>query len=292
MMLGPQALAQAPEENKPALQKKIAVLQLEALGMDAEPVARLESLFRMELQRLSGRQLPSRARIARAIRRSRKLRRCSGHNRCLAAIGKKIGVDVVVSGSVGALGNSYILNIKAVDVKTGKQLQRIETPPLRGKPDELIYDIRVAAYRLLAPEALQGGIMVLTDLVGAKVTLDGKHIGTTPMTKAVGGLELGKHELRVEAKGYEPFTEKVEVRFQKATRVVVRLERVKKAGGKAAAPVLVYKKRPAPKRWYQNKWVWIGAGVGAAVFGGIIGYNLAKDPVIDCSTDMTACTNM
>jgi hypothetical protein len=261
--------------------------------MDAEPVARLETLFRMELQRLSGRQLPSRASIARTIRRSRKLRRCSRSNRCLAAIGKSIKVDVVVAGSVGALGDSYILNIKAVDVHTGKQLQRIETPPLRGKPDELIYDIRVAAYRLLAPKALQGSIMVLTDLVGAAVKLDGKRVGLTPMSRAVGGLPLGKHELSVDAKGYRPFKETVEVRFQKTTRVVVRLVRAKKnKTGPAPLPVTVFRKRPAPRRWYQNKWVWIGAGVTAAIVGGVIGYNLAHDPVIDCSTDMSACTNM
>src|SRR5689334_9484480 len=102
-----------PEE---ALTQRIAVWRLDALGMDAELVARLETLFRMELDRLATRPLPTRREIERAIAGSRDLRDCSGDDRCLAQIGKKVGVDVVVTGSIAALGDSYTLNIKAVDV--------------------------------------------------------------------------------------------------------------------------------------------------------------------------------
>src|SRR5690606_13440826 len=134
-----------------SLDARIAVMGLDALGMDSERVARLESLFRSELARLSRHPLPGRRTIERTVRRSRALRACSGDDACLADIGKALGVDVVVSGNVAALGDSYILNIKAVDVRTGAQLRRIASDPLRGNPDELIEAVRVAAYRLLAP---------------------------------------------------------------------------------------------------------------------------------------------
>ncbi len=272
-------------------------MQLDALGMDAEPVARLESLFRMELQRLAGRPLPSRSRVARVIRSSRRLRRCAGQNRCLAAIGKKLGVDVVVSGSVAALGDSYVVNIKAIDVKTRAQLQRIATPPLRGSPDELIYEVRVAAYRLLAPQHLRGGVMVLSDLVGASVSVDGKRVGITPLRLPVRGLDVGKHRLVVAKNDYTSFDEKIDVRFQKITRVVVHLVESNRLPPSAALtnprpPRTIYKKRPAKKRWYHKKLVWIGAGVTAVLLGGYVGYKLAHDPITNCTDDPSACLGM
>ena len=48
------------------------------------------------------------------------LRDCTGEEKCLAAIGKKLGVDVVVTGTVGSLGDNYVLDIKAVDVATAQ----------------------------------------------------------------------------------------------------------------------------------------------------------------------------
>ena len=123
---------------------------LMALGMDSERVLRLETLFHKELERLSGNPVPSRLSVQKL---SRRLQRCDGQSKCLTAIGKALNVDYVISGNVAALGDSFILNIKAIDVTTGKELRRIESDPLRGQPEKLIDSIRVAAYRLLAPGA-------------------------------------------------------------------------------------------------------------------------------------------
>ena len=88
------AAAEEPPPASQAVTEKIAVLRLEALGMDAEPVSRLESLFRMEIERLAGRPLPTRRQIDAVIKGSRKLKRCGGDNKCLAQIGAALGVDL------------------------------------------------------------------------------------------------------------------------------------------------------------------------------------------------------
>jgi hypothetical protein len=275
-----------------AITKKIAVLRLEALGMEEEPVNRLESLFRMELERLAGEPLPTRRKIDKTIAKDRRLRKCSGEDKCLAKIGKKLGVDAVVSGSVAGLGDSFTINIKVVDVKTAKQLRRIASDPLKGSPDELIEAVRVAAYKLLAPDELLGAVAILTDLVGAKVTIDDKVVGTTPILEPIRRLDLGEHALKVEAEGYSDFEETVTVRFQKTTRVIVRLK-VEGAPDNGTGDPLIgdprIVTRPAEKHWYTNKWFYVGAGVAAVLVGGYIGYSLANDSVIDCSADPGAC---
>lgn len=271
--------------------RKIAVLGFDPLGMDPDKVARLEALFRMELERLAGGATPSARDIARALSGSR-LRNCSGDSRCLAAIGKKLGVDLVVSGNVAELGDSYVINIKVVDAQSGAELRRIASDPLRGSPDELIEAVRVAAYRLLAPDKLRGAITILADVAGADVRIDGTSVGKTPLVRPVAGLALGKHTLEVSMQGYSPLSREVVVHFQKTTRVAVRLvadpeqERLNLALAAAAAK----KPRPAPRHFYDSTWFLVGAGVAAVVVGGLIGHAVAGgDDVVDCSAMPGAC---
>lgn len=259
--------SQDPEE---ALGQKIAVWRFDALGIAPEVVDRLETLFRMELDRLDKVPMPSRRDIDRQIQGE--ARECTGEDRCLAAIGKKLGVEVVVTGTVGSLGDAYVLNIKAVDVATAKQLQRIQSDPLRGSPDEMIETVRVAAYKLLAPAQIHGAIQIQTDLVGASVTLDGKSLGKTPLPNqgVVVKQALGNHALRVEAPGYSPFEDQVDVHFQKVSQVVVRLLPSTETIG--TGKTVVVEKKP----FYTRTWFIVGAGVAAVLLGAAIGAAAGK----------------
>lgn len=265
-------------EPEAALEMKIAVWRFDALGIDAELVARLETLFRMELARLSKVPLPSRRDIERAVTSDQQ--NCTGEEKCLAAIGKRLDVAVVVTGTVGAMGDSYVLNIKAVDVASAKQIERISSDPLRGSPDELIDGVRVAAYRLLAPKQLHGSVQVQTDIVGAEVRLDDKPLGKTPLPAQglVTKLALGKHSLRVQAPGYDPFDEQIMVNFQKVTQVNVRLIASKETIGTGKL------ERVEKKPFYSRTWFIIGAVVGVVAIGALIGRHVGKVDCIDGAT--------
>ena len=259
------ARAQPAPETGPeeALDKKIAVWRFDALGIDAELVARLETLFRMELDRLDRQPLPTRRDIERIVTGAE--RDCTGEEKCLAAIGKRLNVDLVVTGTVGSLGDNYVLNIKAVDVSTGKS-QKIQTDPLRGSPDELIEGVRVAAYKLLAPGQLHGSIQIQSDLVGAAVAIDGKDVGKTPLINqgVISRLALGKHKLRVEAKGYDPFDKDVDVHFQKVSPVLVRLLPSTEVIGTGRT----VREEHSPiytRTWFVLTAVAVAAGIGVAI---------------------------
>jgi len=267
--------AALPVHAQPAaddlLDKKIAVWRFDALGIEAEIVQRLETLFRMELDRLDKVPQPSLRDIQRLI--TGDLQNCTGEEKCLASIGKKLSVDFVVTGTVGALGDNYVLNIKVVEVATGKS-QKIQSDPLRGSPDELIEGVRVAAYRLLAPQQLYGSLQIQTDLVGADVTLDGVRVGATPLPNGgvLSKLELKKHTLEVKAKGYDPFASDVDVHFQKVTPVVVRLLQ---NGAEVGTGRTIYKER-API--YTKPWFIAGVAVVAIGVGILWGRSVGTVP--------------
>jgi hypothetical protein len=271
----PDAPVNGPEA---ALNQKIAVWRFDALGIEPELVARLETLFRMELGRLSKQALPSRRDIERNI--TAEQQNCTGEEKCLATIGKKLGVDIVVTGTVGSMGNAYVLNIKAVDTATAKQVQRIQSDPLQGSPDELIEGVRVAAYKLLAPSQLHGSLQVQTDIVGAEVKLDDKPLGKTPLPNlgVISKLSLGKHKLQVQAPGYDPFDDEVDVHFQKVARAEVRLIASKETIG--SGKVATVHRNP----FYTRTWFIVLVGAAALGLGAVIGYEAGKVDVIDCGT--------
>jgi hypothetical protein len=270
LLFTPLARAEGPDK---ALEQKIAVWRFDALGIEPELVVRLETLFRLELERLAKKPMPSRREIERVV--TAEQRECTGEDKCLGAIGKRLGVDIVVTGTVGAMGQNYVLTIKAVDAKSASAIGRIESPPLRGSPDELIDGVRVAAYRLLAPQQLHGSLQVQSDLVGATVQLDGKSIGKTPLPSlgVIAKQTLGKHQLRVEAAGYSPFEEEVEVRFQKVSQVVVRLLPSTEVIGTGKTT------RVERDPFYTKTWFIVGVGVAAVLAGAYIGYAVGK---VDC----------
>ncbi len=271
------AVVAAPEPA-PAIDQKLAMWRFDALGIDPELVARLETLFRMELDRLNKQPMPTRRAIERTI--TGDARDCTGEDKCLAAIGKRLGVDVIVTGTVGQLGDTYVLTIKAVDVATARALQKIQSDPLRGQPDELIEGVRVAAYRLLAPSQLLGAIQVQTDLVGAEVQLDGKALGKTPLAGngLIDKLALGKHRLRVaDRASLRPYEDDVEVHFQKVSPVVVRLVPSTQVIG--TGKVERIERDPI----YGRTWFIVAAGVVAVGLGAAIGYRLGHVKV--CPAD-------
>lgn len=275
--------------NEVALDRSIAVWRIDALGIDDEIVARLEALFRIELERLAGKPLPSRREVERAIGKRRRLLACTGEPGCLADIGKRVGVELIVSGNVAQLGDTYVVNLKLVEVATETELRRVASDPLRGNADDLIEGVRVAAYRLVAPDRLQGSIAVLTDLVGAEVAIDGVVVGATPLPAPIGGLALGDHKVRVTATNYTPFEETVQVRFQKTTRVVVRLVLAQVSPiARPGSPGAAGPRDDAP-RWYRSTWFYVGVGVAAVALGGYVGWQLGKDDVVDCGASPMAC---
>jgi len=288
LALSSPALADEPPAKQPSAiydyrGKRIAVVPFDALGLDEERVLKLEALFRNELERFSGVRGPTRRQVAK-VAKNRRYARCSGETRCLAAIGKKLGVELAIAGNVAALGDSYVVNIKAIDVKSRSEINRVASDPLKGSPDELIEAVRVAAYRLLAPDRLIGALSLLADVNGASVALDGKPIGTTPLSKPVSKLSLGKHKISVTKDGYSTFAREVDVRFQKTTRVVVRLaaaEPVKDSVATPLAPLVTPNQKYKPA-WYESGWFIAGVAVVALSTGAIVGWQLGKDEIIDC----------
>ena len=249
---------------------RYALFRLDPLGLAPEIVEQLESILRIEIARAVNGTLPSRAEVQAVIDTDPKLAACTGDPACLAPLAKKLGVDRLVAGTVAGLAESYVVDLRLVDVN-GSERGRVRAT-LAGRPDELIQEVRVAACRLLSPEKLRGAISLLSEVANAEVLVDGRSVGRTPLLAPVADLTIGDHVLRVTRAGWSDFEERVPVRYEKATEVVVRQRavsieaRIEDAERRSPAPV----EPPYWSRW----WFWTAVG-GTAIGGGLIVGGLA-----------------
>ncbi|HEY2743437.1 MAG TPA: PEGA domain-containing protein [Polyangia bacterium] len=254
-----------------------ALFRLDPLGIEPQIVDQLQRILRAELQRVVGHELPSDRAVADAVAANPKLASCTADPSCLAPLAKALKVTRVVAGNVGGLADSYVVNLKLVD-DNGKELRRV-TATLSGSPEELIDEIRVAAFRLVAPERLVGNIAILSDVPGASVTLDGIIVGKTPLAGPLAALPVGVHKLAVEREGFSSYSEDVPVRFEKTTQVVVHQTAMSKLALRAERRRRAAAETPIYAKW----WFWAAMAGSAIATGVAVGFGVPKQHAIDCA---------
>jgi hypothetical protein len=266
------ARAQPPE-----IKESYALFRLDPLGIEPQIVDQLERILRVELERVIGRPLPSRDKVEKVAAQNPKLAACTADPQCLMLLAKALGVSRIVAGNVGGLADSYVVNLKLVD-NDGRELRRVSAP-LRGSPEELIDEVRVAAFRLIAPERLVGAIAILSDVPGAAVTLDGRPVGMTPLPGPLAALSVGVHHLTVNREGFSGFDEDVPVRFEKTTQVVVKQAAVSEKARRAE------RRRLGEMPVYTKWWFWTAMAVSAVATGIGVGYAISesRQGPVDCT---------
>jgi hypothetical protein len=254
-----------------------ALFRLDPLGIEPQIVDQLQRILRVELQRVVGKELPSERAVAEVAAANPKLAACTADPACLAPLAKALHVTRVVAGNVGGLADSYVVNLKLVD-DTGRELRRVSAT-LSGSPEELIDEVRVAAFRLVAPERLVGSIAILSDVPGANVMLDGVDVGKTPLAGPLVNLPVGVHKLAVEREGFSGFAEDVPVRFEKTTQVVVHQTAMSKAAQRAERRRRAAAETPIYTKW----WFWTAMAASAIATGVAVGFAVPKQHAIDCA---------
>ena len=276
--------------TKEARAQKVAIWRIDPLGgLAPDVVASLESLLTQELGRLCTEIVPSAKTLA-LQRRSRKFRSCQGADYCLGGLGRYLRAKYVVSGNLASLGQNYVVTLKLVDSRTKKSIRRI-SQPLSGQKEQLIEAVRVAAYRLLAPHRLLGSLQVVVNLAGAKIFLDGRAVGTSPLKSPLTNLKVRTHILKITHPTHLDFSKRVQVRFQKTTIVRVNMVKPKTVPVPKGPTGTVIRNRPVP--FYGKWWFWTAVTVAGAVIGATVGFFVGRSlrpstpEVINC--DNGAC---
>ena len=252
-----------PEE---ALDKKIAVWRFDALGIDAEIVQRLETLFRLELDRLDKVPLPSRRDIESQDhgRRAELHRRREVPDRDRQAARRRLRRD-----RHGRLARRQLRAQHQGGRGRDRQVAEDPEPAAQGharRADRRRARRRVQPARARAAARLAASAERSGRRRTSRSTASRSVRRRSPNQGVIAKLALGKHKLHVEAKDYAPFDDDVDVHFQKVSPVVVRLVGIERD----------HRHRPHGRRSsthpiYTRTWFIVGAGVVVVGLAALIG---------------------
>jgi TolB-like protein len=247
-----------PAADEPAEEPtKVAVLALKATGLDEHVATNLTELFTSEAGEVPGLTVISQSEIKDILgfEQQKQMLGCDDES-CLAEIGDALGVDRMVTGTVGKVGETFVINIKLIDSAKAQAIDRVgET--IAGRVELLPPFIRVAAWQLLSKSV---PAHVRAEYDATKARLAEQDARASGDAAALAEAE----KMRAEA-------EKAKAEAEKARAETERLK-VERAGKEpkprktaAAAPP---KPAPAPER----TWARVGRNVSTIVAGvGLVG---------------------
>jgi hypothetical protein len=199
---------------------RYALWELLPLGLDDDTATALLGMLRGELKKIVGERLVLSARAVEPRLRKR-VDDCEDKVACLAEASGAFGADRAIYGVVTNLGDHYNMNLKLLDVRSQSVVGR-ETAQLSGDSNQLLQQIEILLYRLIAPDRLLGELALdIVDLDGAEVEIDGNQVGTTPLTKPSIKLGEGKHSLKVSSPVIEDYFTFFDIHYGKTTHVKV-----------------------------------------------------------------------
>lgn len=146
---------------KGALQaRKLAVVRLQPRGgITADTAALFTDSLIAELRRQPGTTVLGDADISAAIglERQKQLLGCSEDSSCLAEIGGALGVDRLIHGSIGRVGESLVINISSIDPDGARAVSSV-SERLKASSDEAFLDALpgIAQQLMLEPIAPSG----------------------------------------------------------------------------------------------------------------------------------------
>jgi hypothetical protein len=135
--------------------------------------------------------------------------------------------------------------------------------------------------------AVSRRVFIEVNIDGARVSVDGKPIGVTPITTPV-LMDLREHEVLVNREGYEPQTLKINDKSIKELNLSVTLYKVTRQD-EALAPLDSEKDDGMQARPVRRKriWTWVSYGIGgatgiAAIVTGTKAVSLRRDVEDNC----------
>lgn len=236
-----------------------AVIDLATHGVDERLGKNLTQLLSLELKKFDGLSVISRDEVQTMLRfeAEKQMLKCTSDTSCLVEIGGALGVDYLVSGSVGRLGDAFVIILKLMDVHEAKVVSR-SSESFRGQETDLASALRFSTFQLLGLNLEgTGALSISANVDEGSVQVANQDARDFPLTEAIADLQVGKIGVSMTADGYHPLFQETYVFNGLQTDLQLSLE-------------------PLPQAWYERWYLW--AGVGAVIVGSVTAAILLAEP--------------
>lgn len=210
-------------------QTAISVLDFNANGISTTEASILTDRFRAELVQLKEYSVIERASMEEVLKEQGFQQSGCVTDECVVEVGQMLGAQQMVGGSIGRLGNVFTITARVIDVQSG-EIIKVTTYDHEGDIGSLLKTgMRQVALDLFSKQEVAsvsailntGDLSVTTDPEGAKLIIDGRKMGYTPIL--IEKLGVGKHQIQLKLKGYLSQTHDITISTDKVESVDLKL---------------------------------------------------------------------
>jgi len=206
----------------------IAVLDLEALGIDQSETNVLSNRLRTLLVNLDGYKVVERSRMEEILNEQGFQQSGCTSDECVVEVGKLLGVQKMLTGSFGRFGNIYTLELRIIDVQTAK-IESSTNYDYQSEIENLLLEgVETALRKLLLKtssetlyQSQKGSLKIITNPPGASVLVDGTSYKATPVF--INSISTGIHDIMIEKSGYIPINERIRVEADSVNQFIIDL---------------------------------------------------------------------
>ncbi|MBI4726521.1 PEGA domain-containing protein, partial [candidate division TA06 bacterium] len=217
----------------------VAVLDLEPQGVAVSTAAVISEFVRGEFRNSERIDLIEKNKMEALLKQKAFEQTGCTESKCAAEAGTILNVDKMIIGTLGKLGQKFVLTLRVVDVKTARiEYQDREekivaeedlnnlVPPLVARilPKIKLTGLGQALSQEQSPAAETGGLKVYSAPAGANIFVDGTDWGQTP--RLVSPLEAGERSVLLTLDGYRNAERQVKVARGITASMNVTLEKV------------------------------------------------------------------
>ncbi|MBK9518318.1 MAG: PEGA domain-containing protein [Anaeromyxobacter sp.] len=246
--------APARAAARPPMPHRLAALDFALAGSAHPDLARvLADAAAAGAAAAGGHQVLSQGEIAAmlGLERTRQMLGCTEDQGCQADLASALDSDRLLAGSLTILDRTSLLTVRLIDVKRSRTLARTTATLLDASEQELVDGARRLAHEAITGKRLDttGVLRIAVDRPGATITLDGKALGSSPLTAAPRVLE-GPHAITVQKAGFVRWSSTVVVTAGQTVPVEVDL-----------IPIQLLGEAARSRLW---TWGFVSAGVAGA----------------------------
>jgi len=193
----------------------LAVLDLDAKGLAKNEVEILTNRLRSNTVNLGIYDVVERQKMQEILDEQQfQLSGCTS-DACAVEVGQLLGVQKMITGSVGAFGKVFTVELRLLDIETGK-IERSASYDFQDELEILLMEgINNALLKLLGlldmPTSTSvsiynktGALVLISIPTGAEILIDGKPSGTTP--SRIEGVPAGLRTVVMKKADFQPFT--------------------------------------------------------------------------------------
>ena len=223
----------------------IAILDLEGKNISQTEASILTDKLRVELYKTGKFLIIERAQMDEILTEQGFQQTGCISNECIVEVGRLIGVEQIIAGSIGKVGDIYFISVRLISVTEGTIINNVEEM-VEGSINEVLKTgMANIAHKLIAdkpgvpPPVTTGSLSISSFPSKARIAIDGNVISQkTPAL--IDNLLEGSYPVHISLRGYLEVQRVVEVKSGETSSLEIQLQKIEKPQPQVAFEQLKY----------------------------------------------------